>query len=230
MSTPEDERTPQQPANDQPNRLQAAEPAVPAAPTESTVPAPPAASDVTVPPAAPGGAFPAAPAAFPAYGGTPAAPAERPAATPTTVTASFWLYIATAALSIVVGIIGIIATAGSRAVVLDQLQRQGGTSLQGQNLDQLADTAVTIGIATLAVTTIVATVLFTLFAFLMRRGGNGARIVLTILTVLSLLNAGSAFGLGLLLVAAAVVAAILMWLPSSNQWFAAIKASRAPRA
>ncbi|AGW42628.1 hypothetical protein O159_27340 [Leifsonia xyli subsp. cynodontis DSM 46306] len=115
-------------------------------------------------------------------------------------------------------------------MVIDQLQRQGGASLQGQDLDQLADTAVTIGIVTIVVTMIVATALFALFAFLIRRGGNGARIVLTILTVLSLLNLGSAFGLGFLLVAAAVVAAILMWLPSSNQWFAAIKASRAPRA
>lgn len=235
MSIPEDPNRPQQPEG-APADLPPAPPVPPAAPVppaEAPVGTPVAPAVPPAPPAPPTSDFlppaPAAPGAFPSYSGSAAPVVERPTTTPTTINVSFWLYIASAVLSVVSGIVALSLVSGTRQTVIDQLERQG-TTLQGQNIQQLADTAIAVGIGVLIVTTIFWAIVFVLFAFLMRRGANWARIVLTVLTAISLLNLGSAFGIGFAQVAAAVAAAILLWLPASSQWFAAIKASKAPRA
>lgn len=240
MSTPEDENTPQQPAADGTPTGDVPPTAPPVPPTAP--PAPPAAAPVPpaappAPPAAPtapaGGtpppAAPPAPGAFPAYSGTAAAPVAAPTAAPTTVNASFWLYIVATVFSVISGVIGLSVISSTRQTVIDQIQRQG-TTINGQSIDQIADAAIAIGTATIIVVMIFWVVVYVLFAFLMRRGANWARIVLTVLTVLSLFNVLGGFGTGFVQFAASLVAVILMWLPASSQWFAAIKASKAPRA
>jgi hypothetical protein len=71
---------------------------------------------------------------------------------------------------------------------------------------------------------------FVLFAIFMRRGANWARIVLTVVTALSLLNLLASFGIGALQVIVAVVATVLIWLKPASAYFAAVRASKAPRA
>ncbi|MGH1526616.1 hypothetical protein ACRAWC_22455 [Leifsonia sp. L25] len=195
----------------------------------------------TPPPASPaaGEGFPAAPPPPPAYpaGATPAYPAgttpdgaavAAPTEPPRTVNIAFWLFIAGAVLSVISGIITIATIGSQRAQFLDAIRNSSQANTG--NPQSLAD-AVIAGATTWAVVTLIFwAVAFVLFAFFMRRGANWARIVLTVLTVLSLLNIINGFGTGFLQFAAAVVAVILMFLRPSNEYFAAVRASKAPRA
>lgn len=244
MSTPEDENTPR-PAEggDQTGAVPpASEPTTPAEP--ATTPAPPATPVGDAPPAppvtpeppapaAPAGGYPAAPppppGAFPAYGAAPVVPVERPTSIPTTVNTAFWLYIASALLSVISGIITISTVSRDHAAIVRQLQRSGA-DLHGQNIDTVANAALGVAIGFSVLTLIFWAVTFVLFAFFMRRGANWARIVLTVLTALSLLNVLNGLGTGALQVILSIVALILMWLRPSSEWFAAIKASKALRA
>ena len=239
MSIPEDENTPRPAEGAEQNGAvpPASEPAAPAeppaapaepaaAPAEPAPPAPPASDP-------PPGGFPAAPppppGAFPAYAAAQATPVERPTSIPTTVNTAFWLYIASALLSVISGIITISLVGGDHAAIVRQLQNSNA-DLHGQNIDTLANAAVGVAIGVSIVTLIFWAVTFVLFAFLMRRGANWARIVLTVLTALSLVNIPNGFGTAALQVVLSIVAVILIWLRPSNAWFAAIKASKAPRA
>ncbi|MFE4468189.1 hypothetical protein ACFRFH_05155 [Leifsonia sp. NPDC056824] len=246
MTIPEDENTPQPPdggntAGAVPPVPEPTEPA--AAPTEPAAPAAPA-SDVPpvppmAPPAAPAGAYPPAPpapqagavppppGAFPSYAAVPPAPVAAPTRIPTTVNTAFWLYIASAVLSVIGGIVTITSASSNRAAFIRTLQTQ---NLHGQNIDTLATAAIGVAIGLSVVTLIFWAIVFVLFAFFMRRGANWARIVLTVLTVLSLANILPGFPFGLIQVIASIVAVILIWLRPSSAWFAAIKASKAPRA
>ncbi len=251
MSIPEDENTPRpaegadqngavppasEPAAPAEPPAAPAEPAAAAAPPASPVgdapPAPPVTPEPAAPAAAAGG-YPAAPppppGAFPAYAAAPSAPVERPTSIPTTVNTAFWLYIASALLSVISGIITISLVGGDHAAIVRQLQNSNA-DLHGQNIDTLANAAVGVAIGVSVVTLIFWAVTFVLFAFLMRRGANWARIVLTVLTALSLINIPNGFGTAGLQVVLSIVAVILIWLRPSNAWFAAIKASKAPRA
>lgn len=251
MSIPEDENTPRpaegadqngavppasEPAAPAEPLAAPAEPAAAAAPPASPVSDAPPAPPVTPEPAAPAaaaGGYPAAPppppGAFPAYAAAPSAPVERPTSIPTTVNTAFWLYIASALLSVISGIITISLVGGDHAAIVRQLQNSNA-DLHGQNIDTLANAAVGVAIGVSVVTLIFWAVTFVLFAFLMRRGANWARIVLTVLTALSLINIPNGFGTAGLQVVLSIVAVILIWLRPSNAWFAAIKASKAPRA
>jgi hypothetical protein len=248
MTIPEDENKPQPPAGGEstgavPAVPPAAEPA--AAPSEPVAaPAEPVAPPVTPPPAAPAGGFPPAPpapaapqagavppppGAFPAYAAAAPEPVAAPTATPTTVTTAFWLYVASAVLSVIGGIITIATVGNSRAAILQQIQTNG-TNLRGESVDTVVNAAIGVAIGFSVVTLIFWAITFVLFAFFMRRGANWARIVLTVLTALSLLNILTAFGVGALQVVLAIVAVVLMWLRPSSAWFAAVRASKAPRA
>ncbi|WP_314149708.1 hypothetical protein, partial [uncultured Leifsonia sp.] len=196
-------------------------------------PVPPSAAPES--PAAPAGSFPPAPpappapGAFPAYGSAPAAPVAAPTAVPNTVNIAFWLYIASAVLSVVSGIVTVVSAGAGRQSALDQLQRNG-TDLNGQNAQQVVDAIIGFAVTWSIITLIFWAIVFVLFAFFLRRGANWARIVLTVLTALSLLNIIPGFPFGLLQVLASIVALVLIWLRPSSEWFAAIKASKAPRA
>ncbi len=223
MTNPDDESTPR-----------------PAGPTGAGEPTtPPPASDVpastgepTPPPAsAAGQGFPAAPPppAYPAGAGAPAgAPVVAPTAPPRTVNIAFWLFIAGAVFSVISGIITIATIGTQRADFIAAIRNSNNSG--STNPETLAD-AVIAGATTWAVVTLIFwAVVFVLFAFFMRRGANWARIVLTVLTALSLLNIINGFGTGFLQVAVTVVGVILIWLRPSSEYFAAVKASKAPRA
>jgi hypothetical protein len=217
MSTP-DENTPQQPAAG--NTPGSVPPVPPAAPVPPAEPAPSAAS-YNPPPAPP------APGAYPASS-VPGAPVGAPTAPPTPVNVAFWLFVASALLSVIGGIITLATIGGTRQSLLDSIETQG--SVDQSQAQQVVDAAIGLGITWAIVTLIFWAVVFVLFAFFMRRGANWARIVLTVLTALSLLNIIAGFGLGALQVVASIVAVVLMWLRPSTEYFNAVKATKAPRA
>jgi hypothetical protein len=135
---------------------------------------------------------------------------------PTTVQASFWLWVVTVVISLVGAVVGFT----QRDAALAALR-----SANVQNLtDAQIQAAVTLGLAVAAVFAIVFAGLYLLFAFKARAGRNWARITLTVLTVLRLLSliAGSNL-LAVISVVVAVVAVVLLFLPASNQFFAASK-------
>jgi len=213
MTTPDDESTPR-----------------PAGPTGAGEPTtPPPASEPT-PPAA-GQGFPTAPPP-PAYPtdatGAPAAPVVAPSAPPRTVNIAFWLYVVGAVLSVVSGIITIATIGSTRDAALEQIRNSPNAN--GQNAQALVDGIIAAATIWAIVTLIFWAVVFVLFAYFMRRGANWARIVLTVLTALSLLNVLAGYGVGFLQFAATVVALVLIWLRPSSEYFAAVRASKAPRA
>ncbi|MDR6200047.1 hypothetical protein QE374_001956 [Microbacterium sp. SORGH_AS428] len=127
-------------------------------------------------------------------------------ARPTAVTASFWLWIASVALS-AISILTSLAN-GSYAVV-----DVGGNA---QVADAVGPAAAIIGLAGGAALRI-------LFAVYMLRGRNWARIVLLILAIIAVLAGLPAFAAGnivdILIVVVALAAAVLMYLPTSNPYF-----------
>lgn len=229
MSTPDDETPrPGEPAGSgEPNTPPHS--AGPAGPTE-----PPAGQGFpTAPPPPPSDrGYPSAPPPPPAGYGAPAwgdgTPVVAPSEPPRTVTIAFWLYIAGAVLSVISGIITIITVSGSRAQFLSAIEQQNA-NLRGATPQQAADAALVVAIVFTIVTLLFWAITLVLFAFFMRRGANWARIILTILTVLSLLNIIDGYGAGFLEFALAVVAVVLIWLRPSNEYFAAVKAAKVPR-
>jgi hypothetical protein len=146
------------------------------------------------------------------------------------VNIAFWLYIAAAVLSVISGIVTIITVSSTRQAIIDQLQNTSGLKTNGVTVEQLADASIA-GVTALSIVTLIFwAVTFVLFAIFMRRGANWARIVLTVLTVLSLVNIPWGYFSGALQVIAAIVATVLIWLKPASAYFAAVKASRAPRA
>ncbi|WP_233265574.1 hypothetical protein [Leifsonia sp. AG29] len=223
MTIPGDESNPEQPGGTP------AQPPTPAEPAAGGVPATPPPAGGDLPPAPPAYAAPPAQDGFSAYPSSAPAPAPvAPAAPPRTVNIAFWLYIASAVLSVISGILTIILISSQRDQQLRVLQDQG--NLQGANPNTLVD-AIQATVITLSIVTLIFwAVTFVLFAFFARRGAGWARIVLTVLTVLSLLNLLAGYGVGALQVIASIVAIVLLWLRPSSEYFAAVKASKAPRA
>lgn len=197
------------------------QPASPPTPDAAFPPAPPAPSAF---PSAP----PAAPGAFPSYSAAPEAPVAAPSSRPSQVNTSFWLFIAAGALSVISGIVTIATVGSRRQQIIDQLQNNPSVKTQGISLAQVADASIA-GLTVLSIVTLIFwAVTFVLFAFRMRRGANWARIVLTVLTVLSLVNLP--WGIAAILqVIAAIVGTILFWLKPASAYFAAVKASKVPR-
>lgn len=167
-------------------------------------------------PGAPGaGGYPGAPGSSYNYGGNPyagmpQAPAAEPAR-PRTVELAFWLVIASSVLNIL-----------NYFLTLDYVnEMSGGAVVTGAAAGGfIFGTAIRIALAALA-----------------RQGQNWARIVLTVLAVLSLTGllgglflAGPLAGLtGLLSIATFVAAAVLLFLKPSNEFFTASKAYRQAR-
>ena len=236
MTIPNDDSRPDQPASDgsTPPAPGAPGPVPPADPGAAYPPAQPADPGAAYPPAPPappayGEQGPGAPGAYPAYAATPPEPVVAPSAPPSQVNLAFWLYIAAAALSVISGIVTIVVVANSRAAALRALS-SGNTNLHGITAQQAADASIAIGTVLAIITLLFWAITFTVFALMMRRGRGWARIVLTVLTVLSLLNIPWGYGAGALQVIAAIVATVLIWLRPASEYFAAVRASRVPRA
>jgi cytochrome c biogenesis protein CcdA len=154
------------------------------------------------------------------------APANEPAAAsvgpaPKQVNIAFWLYLVGALLSLVSLVISVATTAAAKTTLQNQLSAQG-QHLSDSTVNALV--AFTVGVA--VVFGVVFIVAYVLFALFMRRGANWARIILLILTVLSLFQilAGSGIGAGRFVVGA--VATILIFLRPANEYFRAVKAAK----
>lgn len=137
---------------------------------------------------------------------------------PRQVTLAFWLYIAAAALSIVSLIISLTTLGPARESAQRQLEASG-QSISGGTLDAIIAGTVVIGV----VFAIIWVAVYVLFAFFMKRGANWARIVLTIIAALSLLNILSSYGVGALQALTAIVATVLIWLRPASEYFRAVK-------
>jgi hypothetical protein len=170
----------------------------------------------------PESSFPGQQQPYPGPGDRGAGGSASPVAVaPRQVAIAFWLYMAAAALSLVSLAVALLASGAARDSVARELAK---------NNVKVSDSAinavwgVTIGLSILFAVVWIA--VFVLFAFFMKRGANWARIVLTVFTVLSLVNILSGFGLGALQVAASVIATILIWLRPASDYFAAVKARK----
>jgi hypothetical protein len=126
-------------------------------------------------------------------------------AAPTTVTASFWLWVLTGVLLAVVSII-----AGTRPVDAASL------AAAEQSMASIVPISTAIG-------GVIAGLLHILFAFFMLRGKNWARIVLTVIGALALIglimNTLGGDILSAVNLVATIVAGVLMYLPASNHYF-----------
>jgi hypothetical protein len=140
---------------------------------------------------------------------------------PTQVNVAFWLYIVAAVISLA-SVVIVFATIGLlRAAARSQLASRGASLTSSQ-----LDAAVTAGIIVSVVVAVVFLAAYILFAVFLRRGANWARIVLLVLTVLSLLSVTSDYGIGALRVAVGIVATILVFLKPASDYFRDVKASK----
>ena len=164
------------------------------------------------------------PPSYPASS-SPAPAASGPVTPPQQVNIAFWLYIAGAALSLIALVVSL-ATVGS---LKDDLQRQLAT--QGQQISGSAlDSIVAVSVTGAVIFGILYIVAYVLFAYFMRRGANWARIVLLVVTVLSLFGILGGFGIGAARVVVGVIATILIFLKPANDYFREVKARKQPRA
>jgi hypothetical protein len=164
----------------------------------------------------------------------PLAPTVAVAA-PSSVRNAFLIYLATAALSL----IGIVLTISSGAWTAALAAAGDGVDSNGVSGTTLVNTAKTVAI----VAGVIFLVLFLFFAFKMRAGRNWARIVLTILSAFSIISLFSAASAsitvngqtfssdgtritGYISGVLAIIAIVLMYLGTSNAYFAAAKAAR----
>jgi hypothetical protein len=161
------------------------------------------------------------------YGG----PVPLPAA-PGSVKGAFLIYLIAALLALIGIVLALTSDVWKNAIA------SGGVTTSGLSVES----AVTIAKVTTVIVGVIFLGLYLLFAFKMRAGRNWARIVLTVLSGLSILSSFSASASvtvngevykssstqasGVIGGILAVVAIVLMYLSSSNQYFAATKAAR----
>ncbi|HEY8589981.1 MAG TPA: hypothetical protein VIL55_10555 [Naasia sp.] len=156
------------------------------------------------------------------YGSPP--PAGGGGKRPTTVEIAFWLYIATAALTLLGTIIGLTQIDAAREAALRQLEAQG------QALDPAAiDGIVIVGVVIGVIIGVVFTVLWALFAIFLRRGMGWARWVLLALTILALPGLFSTNVLSIISVLLPVAATVLAFLPQSTAWYRDMRAAKLAR-
>ena len=135
---------------------------------------------------------------------------------PPPVQVSFWLWVGSAVVSVIGALLGFTQSGAA----LDAARSNNTAHLTDAQLQ----TAVTFGLVLAAVFLIVFAGLYLLFAFKARAGRNWARIVLTVLTVVGVLFLALSFSLvSGLTTLVAVVATVLLFLPASNQFYAASK-------
>ena len=138
---------------------------------------------------------------------------------------SFWCWLVSALLWLVGGLLII----GQRQNLINAL-RQANNNTPNHLTDAQIQHAVTVSITGVVVVAVIIAALFALFAFKLRAGRNWARIVLTVIGVLALLDlimrahasTALSYASGIL----AIVAAVLSYLPRSNAYIAAVKHAR----
>ncbi|AZI57986.1 hypothetical protein EH165_07370 [Nakamurella antarctica] len=151
--------------------------------------------------------------------------------------AAFFIYLLTAILSLVSAILLVNSTIWARALAEGVLEAQSEADLAGTGLTvgAVINAARLVGV----IAGVIFLALYLFFAFKMRAGRNWARIVLTVLSALSIVSQASGFGsvevngtaysdsaeqiVGWLSAGCAVAAIVLMFTTVSNQFFAASK-------
>lgn len=136
-------------------------------------------------------------------------------ARPKHVDTAFTLWIASAALSLIVGILTfVIGRDAARDGARKALEDSGGSFTEND-----VETAVTVAITFTAVIALIFFGLYLLFAYKMRAGRNWARIVLAILgviglimSVLSLVSGGDAFSMIINVIQIALVGAAIYFM------------------
>jgi hypothetical protein len=156
----------------------------------------------------------------------PTNPASNPGSTsavpPKQVTIAFWLYIAAAVLSLIALIVSLTTVDALKSTMRQQLEKQGSDVSNGT-----IDAAVSAGVTVSVVLGILYLAAFVVFAYFMRRGANWARIVLLIITALSLLGVAGGDGLGIARVVLGVIATVLIFMKPASDYFRATKAAKA---
>jgi ABC-type transport system involved in cytochrome bd biosynthesis fused ATPase/permease subunit len=149
--------------------------------------------------------------------------AAAPTAPPTEIVGAFWAYLVAAITWLVGGLLVI----GQKQQIIDSLRdanNQGGTLTDAQ-----IETAANVGVIIVIVVAVVISALYALFAFKLKAGRNWARIVLAILAALALISLLLGTGGNIISYIgqfAAIVAAVLSFMPSSSAYIAQVKASR----
>ncbi len=140
------------------------------------------------------------------------------------MTIGFWLYLAAAAISLIILIVAV-TTVGATTNEMRISLSNSGQHVSSSALNALV--AATVGVS--IVFGLIFAAAYVVFAFFMRRGANWARIVLLVVTVLSLTSVLSEYGIGGVRFVAGALATVLIFLKPANEYFRAVKARRAPR-
>jgi len=149
--------------------------------------------------------------------------AVAPTTPPTEIVGAFWAYLVAA----ITWLIGGLLVIGQKQQIVDSLRdanNQGGALTESQ-----IETAANVGVVLVVIVAVVISALYALFAFKLKAGRNWARIVLTVLAALALISL--LLGTGGNIVSyigqfAAIVAAVLSFMPSSSAYIAQVRASR----
>jgi hypothetical protein len=142
---------------------------------------------------------------------------------PKEIVGAFWAYLVAA----ITWLIGGLLVIGNKQSIVDALRaanKQGGALTESQ-----IDTAANVGVIFVVVVAVVISALYALFAFKLKAGRNWARVVLTVLAVLALISLLLGTGGNIISYIgqfAAIVAAVLSFMPSSSAYIAQTKASR----
>jgi hypothetical protein len=168
---------------------------------------------------------------YPSYsGGGNYAPAAKPPV-PGPVNGAFIIYL----LNVIAAIVGIFLSASSS--IWDDATRDANSNGATLSVGALKGTVIAIGV--------VFALLFLFFALMMRGGRNWARIVLTVLSGLSIISgftarttvtvndhtytSSSSTAVSWIGVVLSIIAIVLMYLAASNAYFRAAKAARTGR-
>jgi K+-sensing histidine kinase KdpD len=144
---------------------------------------------------------------------------------PKQVNIAFWLYIAAAALSLIGLILSLTGIEATKTAMQAEFERQG-TAIDASTLDAAVNASVTVSV----VLSILYLAAYVIFAVFMRRGANWARIVLLVLTALSIFEVMSPYGLGAIRLILGVIATVLLFTGPANDYFKNAKARKIAKA
>lgn len=142
---------------------------------------------------------------------------------PREIEASFWVWVGGAVLSLLTVVLLLV---DMDEVINLAVQSYRDRPARGVSEQQVVSVARTLVYVTAVLYVIVAG-LFVFLAYMMRGGRNWARITLTVLAALVVIfSFGDTTVLGLLTLAAAVIAAVLFYLPNANAYFTGMNRHR----
>lgn len=141
---------------------------------------------------------------------------------PGVVTAAFWCFMGVAALELVVTILSVVVVAASGSIIGGVLRNH--PELSGRHID--VSTLVGVGTVFVVVIGVIAVALYIVFPILLVRGHGWARIVLLVVTAISLLGITGDYGISAVKVILAIVATVLAFLTPASHWFRATKQAR----